>query len=248
MHTFVRIATFARFAFAEHIRSGRILIELAGTVAFWTVFFRDRGLAPLTLDVFFSLASIFALLLTLYTSSTLLSVGERPQGYLLLTRPLGRHGYLLGLYLVACFVALLMFAALTTLTWLFNRPLDFSMLELAKGSLPLVLNIALAAALMTLMSALVLPNVLRLGILAILAITLYSQTWHLSPVFRYIQPIQSILSWLIYPPLRAFRLASTRDFGATDVYVFAGQIVLTSILLGLALFSFSRRDVILRER
>jgi ABC-type transport system involved in multi-copper enzyme maturation permease subunit len=98
------------------------------------------------------------------------------------------------------------------------------------------------------MSSLALSNSLRLLLLALLAITLYSQTWHLSPVFRFIQPVQSALSWLIYAPLRAFRLASTRDFGSTDVYVFLAQIALTLVLLGLALFSFSRRDVILRER
>jgi ABC-type transport system involved in multi-copper enzyme maturation permease subunit len=248
MHTLRRLWTFVHFTLTEHIRSGRILVELVGTVAFWTVFFRDRGLAPLTLDVFFSLSSIFTLLLTFYTSSALLGLGERPQGYLMLTRPLGRRGYLLGLYLVALIVGLLMFGLLTLLTLIFNRPLDFAVGEFAKGTAPLVLNIALVAALMTLISSLVLSNSLRLLVLALLAVALYSQTWHLSSVFRFIEPVQSALSWLIYPALRAFRLASTRAFGPTDVYVLLAQIALTLLLLGLALFSFSRRDVILRER
>ncbi len=105
-----RLGTFARFLFIEYVRSGRILVELGSTVAFWTVFFRDRGLAPLMLNVFFSLSSIWMLLLTFYTASALLGVAERPQGYLLLTRPLGRRGYLLGFPIVAVVVALLMFA------------------------------------------------------------------------------------------------------------------------------------------
>jgi ABC-type transport system involved in multi-copper enzyme maturation permease subunit len=70
----------------------------------------------------------------------------------------------------------------------------------------------------------------------------------LSRFFRFIEPVQSVLSWLIYPPLRAFRLASERTFSSGDLLVLLGQIVLTLVLLGLALFSFSRRDVILRER
>lgn len=240
--------TFVRFALTEHIRSGRILVELVATVGFWGIFFRDSGVAPLTLDVFFSLSGIFMTLLTFYTTSTLLSVGERPQNYILLTRPLGRRGYLLGLYIVALLVALLMLALLTLLTMIFNLPLDFSLDQFALGMLPLVLNIGLAAALMTLMSSLVLTTGPRLLILALLAIALYSQTWHLSAVFRFIEPLQSLLSWLILPPLRAYRLAITRAFEATDWLVLLAQVGLTLALLGLALFSFSRRDVLLRER
>jgi ABC-type transport system involved in multi-copper enzyme maturation permease subunit len=81
-----------------------------------------------------------------------------------------------------------------------------------------------------------------------LAVTLYSQTFHLRSFFRFIQPIQSALSWLIVPPLRAYQLAITRAFEATDVFVLLGQIGLTAALLGLALWAFSRRNVILRER
>jgi len=243
-----RLVTFVRFLFVEHVRSGRILVELGGTIAFWTVFFRNRGPAPLQLDVFFSLSSIWMLLLTFYTASALLGVAERPQGYLLLTRPLGRRGYLLGFYVVAVMVALLMYALITLLTVVINRPLDWSVIEWAKGSVPLVLNIGLVAALMTLMSSLVLRNSQRLVVLALLAVILYSQTFHLRSFFRFIQPIQSALSWLIVPPLRAYQLATTRVFESTDLFVLLGQIGLTAVLLGLALWAFSHRSVILRER
>ncbi len=243
-----RLATFVRFLFADHVRSGRILVELGGTIAFWAVFLRSSLSSPLTLDVFFSTSSIFTLLLTFYTASALLGVAERPQGYLLVTRPLGRRGYLLGFYIVAVLVALLMYVLLTVLTFIFNRPLDWSFVEWAKGGVPLVLNIGVVAALMTLMSSLVLQNRERLVVLAVLAVTLYSQTFHLRSFFRFIQPIQSALSWLIVPPLRAYQLAITRAFEATDVFVLLGQIGLTAALLGLALWAFSRRNVILRER
>lgn len=243
-----RLVTFVRFLFAEHVRSGRILVELGATTAFWAVFLRSSLSSPLTLDVFFSTASIFTLLLTFYTASALLGIAERPQGYLLLTRPLGRRGYLLGFYIVAVIVALLMYALLTVLTFIFNRPLDWSVIEWAKGSLPLVLNIGLVAALMTLMSSLVLRNSQRLAVLAVLAVTLYSQTFHLRSFYRFIQPVQSALSWLIVPPLRAYRLATTRVFESTDLFVLLGQIGLTAVLLGTALWAFNRRSVVLRER
>lgn len=243
-----RLLIFVRFTLAEHIRSGRILIELGATTAFWAVFLRSSLSSPLTMDVFFSLGSMFTLLLTFYTTSALLNVAERPQGYLLLTRPLGRRGYLLGFYIVAILVAVLMFLLLTVMTFLFNRPLDWSVAEWIKGSVPLVLNIALGAALMTLMSSLVLPNGLRLLVLGLLAVTLYSQTFHLRSFFRFIQPIQSALSWLIVPPLRAYRLATTRLFESSDLFVLLGQIGLIAALLGLALWAFSRRNIILRER
>ncbi len=243
-----RIWIFTRFTLSEYVRSGRILVELAATIAFWAVFFRDRGLVPITLDQFFSLGSVFTLLLTLYTVSSLMSLGERPQSYLLLTRPLGRSGYLIGLYTTALLIVGLMFGILAGLMLIFNRPLDFASIELLKGALPLLLNVALFASLMVLLSPLVLPNSLRLLILALLAIALYSQSWHLWPFFRFIEPLQSLLSWPIFPALRGFRLAATRDFSGGNIYVPLAQLALTAVLLLAALASFRQRDIILRDQ
>ncbi len=243
-----RIWPFTHFTLTEYVRSGRILVELAATIGFWTIFLRDHGLAPIALDQFFSQASVFTLLLTLYSVSSLMSLGERPQSYLLLTRPLGRSGYLVGLYVTALIIVGLMFGLLTTLTLIFNRPLDFAWLELLKGALPLLLNVALFASLMVLLSPLVLANSLRLLILALLAIALYSQAWHLWPFFRFIEPLQSLLSWPIYPVLRGFRLAATRDFSGGNIYVPLAQLALAFVLLLAALASFRQRDIILRDQ
>jgi hypothetical protein len=243
-----RILIFTHFTLTEYVRSGRILVELAATSAFWTIFFRDYGLVPVTLEQFFSLSSIFTLLLTLYSVSSLLSLSERPQSYLLLTRPLGRSGYLLGLYVATLIMVGLMFGILVGLTLIFNRPLDFAWLELLKGALPLLLNVALFASLMVLLSPLVLANSLRLLILALLAIALYSQAWHLWPFFRFIEPLQSLLSWPIYPALRGFQLATTRDFSGGNIYVPLAQFGLAFVLLLAALASFRGRDIILHDQ
>jgi ABC-type transport system involved in multi-copper enzyme maturation permease subunit len=252
MEALRRIWTFAVFTFAEYVRSGRIVIELAATVLFWTLFLRQF---PVGLDQFFSLTGIFTLLLTLYTTASLLSLGERPQGYVMLTRPLGRAGYLLGLYAVALFIVLIMFVLVVGLTLIANRPLDllgtsasFMLSELGKGALPLLLNVGLLGALMVLLSSLVLSNVWRLALLAVLAIALYSNAWNLSPLFPYIQPLQSLFSWPIYPAIAGFRLATTREWSGAAPYVMLAQLAMTVLLLSLALSSFKRRDLVLRNQ
>src|SRR5918997_1918898 len=122
MNALRRIAVFTRLTLTEYARSGRILIELTLAVAFWGLFFQNpRGF--LTLSQVFQLSGIFTLLLTLYTSSSMLSLGERAQGYIVLTRPLGRRGYLLGLFAATISVVWLTFVVIVALTILVNRPI-----------------------------------------------------------------------------------------------------------------------------
>jgi hypothetical protein len=94
----------------------------------------------------------------------------------------------------------------------------------------------------------VLSNTLRLVVLAVLAVALYSQAWHLSPIFTYIRPLQSLFSLLVYPAIAGFRLATTREFGDNAIAVPIAQFALTVLLLSLALSSFRRRDIILRNQ
>src|SRR5919112_884135 len=120
MTAFRRIVIFARLSLTEYVRSGRVLIELTLAIAFWGLFFQNpRGFV--TLDQVFQLSGIFTLLLTLYTTSAMLSLGDRPQGYIVLTRPLGRRGYLLGLYIAAVLVVWLTFLVIVVLTLIVNR-------------------------------------------------------------------------------------------------------------------------------
>lgn len=244
-----RIWTFTAFQFAEYVRSGRIVIELVATVLFWGLFLRQY---PVQIEQFFSLAGILTLLMTMYTSTALLGLGERPQGYVLLTRPLGRSGYLLGLYLVTVVVVSLMFVLLTGVTliydrWVFESSFGLNTTDIAKGALPLLLNITLLGALMTLLSSLVLTNTWRLVLLAILAVALYSNAWHLWDMYRFIEPFQSLFSWPVYPAVAGFKLATTRDYSSGAIWIPLAQAALTVLLLSLALSSFRRRDVILKS-
>ncbi|HEY0737643.1 MAG TPA: hypothetical protein VGD69_22185, partial [Herpetosiphonaceae bacterium] len=117
-----RLGVFTGFALSEYIRSGRIVIEMIASVLFWGLFLREWTVG---LEQFFSLTGVFTLLMAFYTTASLLSIGKRPQGYVLITRPLGRSGYLLGLYLVALLVVLTMYAFVSGLMIFVNPPFDF---------------------------------------------------------------------------------------------------------------------------
>jgi hypothetical protein len=217
-----RITTFTRLSLTEYVRSGRILVELTLAIAFWGLFFQNpRGFV--TLDQVFQLSGIFTLLLTLYTTSAMLSLGDRPQGYVILTRPLGRRGYLLGLYCAAVLVVFLAFLVILGLTIVVNRPVDFGVRDLLFGSIPTLLNVALLGALMILLSSLVLKNTPRLLMLAVIAIALYTNSWPQARSNRLLSSLQAIFSWLLIPAMRGFQLAQTRTLGDGGLAIlFAG--------------------------
>jgi hypothetical protein len=242
-----RVIVFTRLTLTEYMRSGRILIELTLAIAFWGLFFQNpRGF--LTFTQVFQLCGIFTLLLTLYTSSSLLSLGDRAQGYIVLTRPLGRRGYLLGLYVAAVLVVWLAFIVILVLTILVNRPIDFTIRDLLLGSLPTLLNVALLAALMMLISSLVLKNAPRLVLLAALAIALYSNSWPQARSNRLISTLQSAFSWLLFPAMRGFQLAQTRTYSGGGAAILLAQAAMTVLILSVALIAFARRDLILSGR
>ncbi len=242
-----RIMIFTRLNLTEYIRSGRILIELTLAVAFWGLFFQNpRGF--LTLSQVFQLSGIFTLLLTLYSTSSMLNLGDRPQGYMILTRPLGRRGYLLGLYAAAVLIVWLAFVLIVGLTVLVNRPIDLSARELLLGSLPTLLNVALLAALMMLISSLVLKNIPRLLLLGAIAIALYANSWPQARTNRLIALLQSSFSWLLVPAMRGFQLAQERVYTNGGIAILFAQLAMTVLLLSVALIAFVRRDLILSGR
>ena len=242
-----RIATFTRLSLTEYVRSGRILVELTLAIAFWGLFFQNpRGFV--TLDQVFQLSGIFTLLLTLYTTSAMLSLGDRPQGYVILTRPLGRRGYLLGLYCAAVLVVFLAFLVILGLTVVVNRPVDFGARDLLLGSIPTLLNVALLGALMILLSSLVLKNTPRLLLLAAIAIALYTNSWPQARSNRLLSSLQAIFSWLLIPAMRGFQLAQNRTLGDGGLAILFAQVAMTVLLLSLATIAFARRDLILSGR
>src|SRR4051812_46906643 len=106
MNSLRRTFSFIVFTLTEYARSGRILIELLASIVFFYLFLWRWTAEP---DYFFSTAGLFALGLTFSTISAMQRLGDRPQGYLILVRRIGRGTYLLALYLAALVIVLAMY-------------------------------------------------------------------------------------------------------------------------------------------
>ncbi|KPV47098.1 hypothetical protein SE17_42745, partial [Kouleothrix aurantiaca] len=164
-----RTLRFTQFTLIEYARSARILIELIASVIFFYIFLR-RWTSALQPEYFFSVVGIFSLALGFYTSTSILSLGDRPQGYLLLARRLGRGGYLVGLYLAILAVAWSIYGLISLATAFYNPVAGLTLGGWVLGTVPLLLNVALLAAMMVLMAPMVLPAGMRLVLLALIAI------------------------------------------------------------------------------
>ncbi len=212
-----RLSTWVGFVLSEYGRSGRIVIELVLTIAMWGLFFQ-RQAVPISMANMFSITGLFSMALAMYSTSALLSMADRPQSYVVLTRPLGRRGFLLGIYLAAVLLVWLMVALVLALTVAVNRPESFTARGLLLGAAPVLLNVALLAAVMLLLSSLVVKNITRLIVLAVLAIALYSNTWNLSPIYQQggLAAAQAVFSRVIEPgsPGSGWRSARTTPTAA----------------------------------
>lgn len=242
-----RIFTWIRFVLSEYSRSGRILVELTLGIAFWGLFFQNRSV-PITQEQMFSLTGLFSMALALYTTSAMLALGDRPQSYIILSRAVGRRGFLLGLYGAAVLVVWGVIALLIGLTLAIHRELITDWRLIGVGIAPLLLNVLLLSALMLLLSGFVARNWLRLGLLAILAIALYANTWNLSPAYRYLSPLQSIFSRIVEPAIAGQRLAVSREYGSGGWLVLLSQLVLAVLLVSIALASFRSRELVLGKK
>jgi len=244
------IHTLCRFTLREYIRSGRVLAELmAMPVVAWLFFWPNGAVKGLDPVWFFSMAAIFFVLLAAYTMFAVVRLGGRPQAYVIISRELGRRGFLLGLYSAALVVAVavyLLFSALIAIIWS-TRPHTLSFGGWLAGSLPLLLNAAMIAALVLLIAPLVLPTRPRLIILALMMVALsrdvdlFGHTTA-SAAFR---PVQALLGIPLLPALSGFALSVQGSYGIAAALVLLGQLAIIVVLLALALFAFDRRELML---
>lgn len=250
MRTVVRTLRFTSFTLIEYARSGRILIELLASVIFFYIFLR-RWTSALQPEYFFSVVGLFALALGFYTSASVLALGDRPQGYLVLVRRLGRGGYLLGLYLAVLTVVAGLYGLISAATALYNPVANLSSGGWLLGTLPLLLNVALLAAMLTLMAPMVLPAGWRLAMLALIAIAfsgslIGGQTLAELPVpiTTTLNVLRAIFSTPLLPAFTGFALSISRDYSGLALAIPIAQLSLTLGLLALALYVFSRREII----
>lgn len=244
----MRLLRFTGFTLLEYLRSGRVAIEIIAVLATYFIFLRR----PMNAEYFFSVVGVFSPALTLYTMAAFIGLGDRPQGYVLLSRGVGRMTFLLGLFCAACAVVTSAYGLLCLATALLNRPLDLDLGGWVLGTLPLLLNIGLLAALMLMLSPLVFPTSWRLFVLGLIALAFSSnfiggtlRESLPSSVSSLLQALQALLGGPLVPAFYGFQLAVTRDYSTPTAFAnLLAQASLLVSLLGLAVYAFSRRDLI----
>jgi len=238
------------FTLTEYARSGRILIEaLASLVAFY-IFFRHTASTMLP-SYFFGTAGLLLVVLTFYTTTSIMGLGDRPQGYMVLVRRIGRSGYLLGLYVAALLVELGVYGIICLAVVLLNPIPTMGLRDWLLGTLPLILNVMLLGSLLTLLAPIVLTSGWRLLILAIVAIAFSgnlisgqpsSSLWQ--PLATALNILRTIFSTPLLPAFSGFALSVSRDYSGFGVAILIAQLSLTLSMLALASYAFARRELI----
>jgi hypothetical protein len=250
MRSLLQVFQFASFTLTEYARSGRILIEVIACAACALIFFRPEAIPP-TPEYFFSITGTFALGLCLYTASAIFTLGDRPQSYVVLAHGLGRTGYLLGLYISIAGVVAAAYGILCLVVAVINPVGGLDVRGWLLGTVPLLLNTALLAALLTLLTPMVLPAGWRLTTLALVAIA-FSGNLISGPTMSAIPPplvttlsvLRTIFSAPLLPAFTGFAISVTRDYSGISAIVPFAQLGLTAGLLLIALAVFARREII----
>lgn len=249
-HSMRRTLRFAGFTLVEYARSGRILVELLASVIFFYIFLRRWTSAPQP-EYFFSVTSLLSIGLAFYSTTSMMALGDRPQGYLILVRRLGRGGYLIGLYLAALAIVWACYGAICMATALYNPVAGLTLRSWLLGSIPLLLNVALLGALLTLMAPMVLPAGGRLTLLALIAIAfsgglIGGQRLQELPgaLTTALNVLRTIFSAPLLPAFVGFELAVSRNYSGAALLTPIAQLSLTLGLLALALYTFARREII----
>lgn len=248
----LRLLVFVQFTITEYLRSGRIWVEIGAALACYLVFLRTMNGIGIDAEQYFLIVGLFMLGLAVYTMSSMLSLGDRPQGYVVLVRQPERASYLIGLFLSALLVLVATYTALSLLTMLFGGLPGLGVQGWLLGSLPLLLNVALMAALLLLLSPLVLATGWRLFILSLIALAFSSSFFGSARIDSFaplvqnlLRSAQTILSWPLVPAFSGFALAISRDYSGAALAIPIAQFALLIALLALALYTFGRRELML---
>lgn len=251
MQAFNRLLTFIWFTLLEYGRSGRILVEFfAGTVFFY-IFFVKHWTGRVDGEAFFTLTGIFLLALAIYTVSSMIHLGDRPHGYVILSRKIGRAGYLCGYYIAAYIIIVLLYLLISLAGWSFHYVKALDTIGWLIGSVPLLLNIGLFMALLLMLSPMVFSTGWRLFILGLIALA-FSGNFLSGPAMQklpetariLLASLQMILSLPLVPAFSGFALSVHHKFGSQAVVVIVAQLSLLVALLSMSLYAFSQRELV----
>jgi hypothetical protein len=251
MRSLVRLFYLLVFTLLEYIRSGRFLVELIATVGFFYAFFLQQWGGEIDVEHFFTLGGVFTLAITLYTTSSVIGLGDRPQGYVVLSRRVGRTAYLVALYLSAAIIVTVVYLLISAAAMIANVPEQMDLGNWLIGTLPLLLNVGLFMALLLMLSPLVFPTGWRLFVLSLIALA-FSGNFISGPVYTslpstlraILSSLQTILIWPLVPVFSGFALAMNRELNAHALVVLVAQVSLLAALLGVSLYVFSQREMV----
>lgn len=247
------------FLLRDYVRSKRIFFEILVTLIFISLAivrkYLDRS------DSFFSVTSVLLAVTALVTMISFTSSAFHPRGYPLLMRPAGRTGYVLAHYLATIIIVFGMYLLISIAAGIFRPAADLTLLGWLEGSVPLLLNVALIAAATLLFSPLLVSSAWRLGALVALALALSGTAGRIrfAPdseplvdlfprgVVDFLEAVRSVPGWVLTPVLRGFDLAATHHFGLEAVLTITAQLSLVCALVGLCVYIFRRRDIVLYE-
>lgn len=205
----------------------------------------------MTPEYFFSTVNLFTLGLTVYTGSSILALGDRPAGYVTLARRLGRGPYLLGLYLAVLAVSWGVYGAICLLVAFTNPIRGLGVIGWALGTIPLLLNVALLAAFLTLLTPIVLPAPWRLAVLALVALAFSGSliggaalSSLPESVAIALDVMRTILSTPLLPAFTGFAISVSRDYSGASAAVPVAQLFLVIGLLAFAVYSFAKREIV----
>jgi hypothetical protein len=147
-------------------------------------------------------------------------------------------------------IVLAMYGLISIGVALYNPVADLDVRGWLLGTAPLVLNVALLGALLTLLTPMVLTSGWRLSVLALVAIAfsgnlIGGQTLErLGPLANVLSVLRAIFSTPLLPAFTGFALSLSRDYSGISVAIPLSQLSLTIGLLALAVYAFSRREII----
>ncbi|NJP06853.1 MAG: hypothetical protein HC837_15170 [Chloroflexaceae bacterium] len=248
----MRMFWFISFLLTEYLISGRILVETIAIGAFYVLFLRSD--TQIDASKFFSLTSIFMLGLTIYTMSMVMNMANRPQNYMVLARRLSRSGFLISLYFIALIILVTGYALLSAVTISLSTPQNLDLTNWFLGSLPLLLNVGVLLALLLMLSPLACSPGWRLLVMGLIAMA-FSGSFVGSSVIeqlpdtfrRILSSLQTIFSWPLVPAFSGYVLSVQRDYTNNAFAILLAQASLLIALLGLAVYAFSRREIIFHD-
>ncbi len=231
---------------AEYLRSLRWLVEFGLAALAYVLYFRQPGLDA---QGFTTGLHLFGGICVAVAAQGIYAMADREQGMLLLTRRIGRSGYLLAHLLTVVIIAIAGCGLLSAAVALTAPVAGLTLADWGFAVLPLVLNIVLLAAMVLLLTPLVLAPGWRLLILlaAMLAFSgtlIGGQTLAAlpAPLVLLLDVLRTIFAVPLLPFFSGYEIGVTGDRANAPVLL-ATQSLMALGLVALVLTIFARRDL-----